>query len=139
MQHKDGWKSNGSNGVSKINSEVIGRASSKQVEESPGNIRTTRRSMRTNSVSNQNSWKATYAHKLAKKSDNSTAQLGDTKKSDERSHKIQNGTKKGEKRSYSEGNVSATISPSGRVRTTVVENSDDDIDDNFGEDEDEDT
>ena len=40
------------------------------------------------------------------------------------------------KKSYTEGNVSATISPSGRVRTTVMENSGDEIDDTLDEDED---
>ena len=105
------------------------------IDESPESGRATRSSKRISVQSSQNSWKALYAHKLAKRSESSTASLGDAKKIDSRA-KLYDGSRKKMKKSYTEGNVSATISPSGRVRTTVMENSGDEINDTLDEDED---
>ena len=128
-------QTNCSRGVSEVSSEVIGRASCMGIDESPESGRATRSSKRISVQSSQNSWKALYAHKLAKRSESSTASLGDAKKIDSRA-KLYDGSRKKMKKSYTEGNVSATISPSGRVRTTVMENSGDEIDDTLDEDED---
>ena len=135
LQQKNGRdKSSISSSASTVSNEAIRRASSVQIEQSPGGVRATRSSVRINPTSSQHSWKASYAHKLAKRSDGSTTQVAsDSKKMNPKFGKHHNGSKKGGKKNFTEGNVSASISPSGRVRTAVKENSDNEIDEGFDE------
>ena len=134
LKQKNGRdKSSISSSASTVSNEAIERASSVQIEQSPGGVRATRSSVRINPKSSQHSWKASYAYKLAKRSDGSTSQVADSKKMDPKFGKHHNGIKKGGKKNFIEGNVSATISPSGRVRTAVKENSDNEIDEGFDE------